>query len=186
MHCADHYRMNERIADFPSKTLYNGELVSAPSVAKHTLLDLPTVTASDESKDDLEQTVVFFDTAGCEFYERAEDTESKARIGEGSKSNENEATIVAKWARKLVACGVPSAEVGIVAPYQAQVALLSSLLHEEFPDMTIGTVDGLQGQERDVSYIDACRANGRQSSSHSCGPMQQARSASWASIDAST
>jgi DNA polymerase alpha-associated DNA helicase A len=80
--------MNERIADFPSKTLYNGELVSAPSVAKHTLLDLPTVTASDESKDDLEQTVVFFDTAGCEFYERAEDTESKARIGEGSKSDD--------------------------------------------------------------------------------------------------
>lgn len=101
------HSMNEHIADFPSTTLYNSELVSDSSVAKHTLLDLPTITDrdSDDAKDVLDHTVVFFDTAGCEFYERNEgdDTDkAKARIGEGSKSNENEATIVAKWARKLV------------------------------------------------------------------------------------
>jgi DNA polymerase alpha-associated DNA helicase A len=150
------YRMNELIAEFPSVTLYNSELVSDASVAKHTLLDLPTITdTSDDAKDALEPTVVFFDTAGCEFYERADAddegaTRGKITLGEGSKSNENEATVVAKWARRLVSLGVPAAEVGIVAPYQRQVALLSSLLHEEFPEMTIGTVDGLQGQERDV------------------------------------
>lgn len=54
---------------------------------------------------------------------------------------------------------MPSHEVGIVVPYQAQVSLLSSLLHEEFPDMTIGTVDGLQGQERDAIILSLVRSN---------------------------
>lgn len=98
--------MNENIAQFPSVTLYDNELESAPSVADHTLLDLPTIVDpdSEDTRDVLEPTVVFFDTAGCEFYERtdADDESSKRSLGEGSKSNENEATVVAKWARKLV------------------------------------------------------------------------------------
>lgn len=143
--------MNEKIAQFPSTTLYDSELVSDPSVAKRTLLDLPTATTSEDARDVLEHPVVFFDTNGCEFFERSDDSGSTKSLGEGSKANENEAAIVAKWARQLVAHGVPSAEVGIVVPYQAQVSLLVSMLRDEFPDMTIGTVDGLQGQERDVS-----------------------------------
>lgn len=96
--------MNEQIASFPSETLYKGELVSAPSVATHTLLDLPTIIDADseDTKDALEPPVVFFDTAGCEFYERSSSEEGSKRLGEGSKSNENEATVVAKWARRLV------------------------------------------------------------------------------------
>lgn len=42
-------------------------------------------------------------------------------------------------------------EIGIVTPYQAQVTFISSLLHGEYPEMTIGSIDGLQGQEREVS-----------------------------------
>lgn len=100
--------MNERIAAFPSKTLYHNELISDPSVASHTLLDLETISNkdSDDAKDTLEHPVVFFDTAGCEFFERNEandaDGKGRLRLGEGSKSNENEASIVAKWARHLV------------------------------------------------------------------------------------
>lgn len=47
--------------------------------------------------------------------------------------------------------GVPEDEIAIVTPYQAQVSLISEMIHEEFPTMTIGSVDGLQGQEREVS-----------------------------------
>ena len=92
--------MNERIADFPSSTLYDSALISAPAVAGRTLLDLPNVAASEDAKDALSHPVVFFDTAGCEFFERSDDSSSS--MGEGSKSNENEADVVAKWARKLV------------------------------------------------------------------------------------
>lgn len=49
--------------------------------------------------------------------------------------------------------GVPEHEVAVVTPYQAQVSLISSMIHEDHPSMTIGSVDGLQGQEREVSFI---------------------------------
>lgn len=105
--------MNEEIAEFPSVTLYRGELISPPEVASRTLLDLPTIAEpdSDDAKEALESPVVFFDTAGCEFYERTESDEGSKRIGEGSKSNENEATVVEKWARKLVREGFGLADI---------------------------------------------------------------------------
>ncbi|WVF71157.1 hypothetical protein IAT40_005955 [Kwoniella sp. CBS 6097] len=157
------YRMNEHIASFPSETLYESALISDPSVSTRTLLDLPSISDpdSDDAKDVLEHTVVFFDTSGCEFYERTEGEgeSTKASVGEGSKSNENEAVVVAKWAKKLVELGVPPSEVGIVTPYQAQVSLISSMLHDEFPEMTIGSVDGLQGQEREAIILSLVRSN---------------------------
>jgi len=48
--------------------------------------------------------------------------------------------------------GVPEHEVAVVTPYQAQVSLISEMIREEHPTMTIGSVDGLQGQEREVSH----------------------------------
>ncbi|WWC61895.1 uncharacterized protein I303_104481 [Kwoniella dejecticola CBS 10117] len=167
------YRMNRLIASFPSETLYASALISDSSVADRTLLDLPAIKDSgiggtEEGKDVLDPVVVFFDTAGCEFYERTEgDDESagasskreKGNLGEGSKSNENEAVVVAKWARRLIDLGVDPANIGIVTPYQAQVSLISSMLHEEYPDMTIGSVDGLQGQEREAIILSLVRSN---------------------------
>lgn len=160
------YRMNKHIASFPSKVLYNSELVSAPSVADRTLLELPTIVdaTSEDAKDTLTPTVVFFDTSGCEFFERTEaedegSSSSRGALGEGSKSNANEAEVAARWARKLVGLGVPPAEIGIVTPYQAQVALLSEMLKGEYEDMTIGTVDGLQGQEREAVIVSLVRSN---------------------------
>jgi DNA polymerase alpha-associated DNA helicase A len=98
--------MNETIASFPSDTLYESSLISDPSVAKRTLLELPTIAepTSEDTIDALQPTVVFFDTDGCEFYERTEGEgeTTRASLGEGSKSNENEAVVVCKWARKLV------------------------------------------------------------------------------------
>ncbi|ORX35634.1 putative DNA helicase [Kockovaella imperatae] len=135
------YRMNASIASFPSATLYENNLVSAPSVASHRLLDLPSILdrTNEDAKETLEPPVVFFDTAGCEFYERSEGEEGDKSTGEGSKSNENEAEIVVKWARKLIDLGVTPSEIAVVTPYQAQVSLISSLLHGDFPDMTIGS-----------------------------------------------
>ena len=169
------YRMNEKIASFPSSALYENRLISDPSVSSRRLIDLPNIvdSNSEEAKDVLEEIVVFFDTAGCEFFERSESDTGSKSLGEGSKSNENEASVVANWARRLVnttlthrpsthkqvALGVPANEIGIITPYQAQVSLLSSLLREEYPDMTIGTVDGLQGQEREVIILSLVRSN---------------------------
>lgn len=147
------YRMNQHIASFPSTTLYDSSLISDPSVAKHTLLDLVD-DPSEEAKDSLSHTVIFFDTASCDFHEKADEE----GIGE-STSNENEAVIVDKWARNLISLGILPKDIAIITPYQAQVSLISNLLHSDYPEMTIGSVDGLQGQEREAVILSLVRSN---------------------------
>jgi DNA polymerase alpha-associated DNA helicase A len=91
--------MHKKIADFPSETLYGSALISHESVASHLLRDLPGVSTDQGLAEVTSEPVVFFDTAGCEFYERAD---SEGRGDEGSRSNENEATLVKKWVEELV------------------------------------------------------------------------------------
>ncbi|KAJ9103336.1 hypothetical protein QFC19_004434 [Naganishia cerealis] len=150
-----------RIAEFPSKALYASSLISHESVASRRLVDLPTVTDKDseDAQEVLSPTLVFFDTAGTEMYERLEGDEvdsnvNKTTVGEGSRYNENEAEIVSKWVRQLISFGVPQSDIAIITPYQAQVAHLSSLLRNDFPELVCGSVDGMQGQERE--RLDYC------------------------------
>jgi hypothetical protein len=90
--------MHSKIAQFPNQVMYGGRLKSHESVASHLLRDLPNVTASEGiDKEALETPVVFFDTAGCEFFERAD-----GGGDEGSKCNENEAEVVGRWVEELV------------------------------------------------------------------------------------
>ncbi|KAJ9115214.1 hypothetical protein QFC20_001081 [Naganishia adeliensis] len=160
------YRMHESIAQFPSKALYSSALISHESVASRRLIDLPTITdkESEDAQDILEPTLVFFDTAGTEMFERLEGDEvdsgvNKTSVGEGSRYNENEAEIVSKWVRQLISHGVPEAEIAIITPYQAQVAHLSALLRDEFPGLVCGSVDGMQGQEREAVVLSLVRSN---------------------------
>ena len=52
---------------------------------------------------------------------------------------------------------------GVIAPYRAQVTLLEELLHGESAaaegQLSIQTVDGFQGQERDIMVIGLTRSN---------------------------
>ena len=96
-----HSRMHEQIASFPSKMMYHSKLRNHESVAKHLLRDLPNISVEspEDDHDVLETPVVFFDTAGCEYFERLENDD----IGdEGSRCNENEATVVKRWVEQLV------------------------------------------------------------------------------------
>ncbi|CED83037.1 DNA helicase [Phaffia rhodozyma] len=155
------YRMNHRIAEYASKALYSSLLVSHQSVSNRTLSSLPNLP--DLSEDDVEfldHPVVFFDSNGCEFYERDDGSgNGKSSDGEGSKLNENEADLVQRYVRRLITLGVGPEDIGILAAYQAQVSLLSSLLKTEYPNLLIGTVDSLQGQEREVVILSLVRSN---------------------------
>lgn len=92
-------RMHSQICEFPSKTLYSSKLTCHESVASHLLCDLPNVQArsEEEEKEVLGTPVVFFDTAGCEYFERLDGDGD-----EGSRCNENEATVVKNWVETLV------------------------------------------------------------------------------------
>ncbi|KAL4076888.1 AAA domain-containing protein [Scleroderma yunnanense] len=155
------YRMHAEICEFPSKTLYASKLKSHGSVSSHLLRDLPNtkdfVTRENEesSKEVLGTPVVFFDTAGCEYYERLDGDGD-----EGSRCNENEATVVKTWTERLVETGLYPSQIAIITPYQAQVTLLISLLRPTYgPELEIGTVDGMQGREKDAVIISLVRSN---------------------------
>ena len=99
--------MHAQICEFPSKTLYASKLKSHDSVSSHLLSDLPNTRSFTESADEeaikevLASPVVFFDTAGCEYYERLDGDGD-----ESSRSNQNEASVVKRWTEKLVRfCG---------------------------------------------------------------------------------
>ncbi|KAJ7253012.1 P-loop containing nucleoside triphosphate hydrolase protein [Mycena haematopus] len=151
------YRMHSDICAFPSKTLYASKLTSSPDVASHLLRDLPETHADsvDDEKEILATPVVFFDTAGCEYFERLEGDND-----EGSRCNENEATVVKNWVDKLVGAGVQPAKIAVISPYQAQVTLLTSLIRPQYgSELEIGTVDGMQGREKDAIIISLVRSN---------------------------
>ncbi|KAI0729482.1 P-loop containing nucleoside triphosphate hydrolase protein [Fomitopsis betulina] len=153
------YRMHAQIAAFPSKVMYQNKLTSHPSVASHLLKDLPNANASDEDEETelLGTPVAFFDTAGCEYYERAEGDEE-----EGSRCNENEATVVKKYIEELINVGISPSQIAVITPYQAQVTLLASLLRPMYGlELEIGTVDGMQGREKEAVIISLVRSNAK-------------------------
>ncbi|KAJ3888666.1 P-loop containing nucleoside triphosphate hydrolase protein [Lentinula edodes] len=165
------YRMHNQICTFPSRTLYSNKLTSHSSVANHLLLDLPetqsantSTKASDDEetrKEILGTPITFFDTAGCEYFERL-DGESGGDSDEGSRCNENEATVVKQWVEGLVEAGVGPERIAVITPYvyQAQVTLLTSLLRPLYGTLLeIGTVDGMQGREKDAVVISLVRSN---------------------------
>ena len=99
------FRMNRKIAEFPSRVMYHNRLRSHKSVASHLLDDLPNTSAEDddEAEEILRTPVVFIDTAGSEYYERVEGDHD-----EGSRCNENEALVVKKYIARLVRFIQPS------------------------------------------------------------------------------
>lgn len=150
------YRMHSQICEFPSITLYESKLESHDSVASHLLSDVVQADADEETiKEVLETPVVFFDTAGCEYFERLEGDGD-----EGSRCNENEATVVKQWIDKLTSMGLLASQIAVITPYQAQVTLLTSLLRPQYGSaLEIGTVDGMQGREKDAVIISLVRSN---------------------------
>jgi hypothetical protein len=58
-----------------------------------------------------------------------------------------------------IQAGVPASSIALISPYNAQVALLSSLLHTRFPDLEIGSIDGFQGREKDAVIVSLVRSN---------------------------
>lgn len=118
------YRMHEMIMRFPSDELYESKLIAAESVKDRLLKDLPyEVKAGDNTT----QPLIFIDTQGGDFPERAEDEDAskgvKASLHGESKSNEMEAALVRQHVRSLIEDGVKPEDVAVVTPYNAQVRL---------------------------------------------------------------
>ncbi|WP_350355458.1 AAA domain-containing protein [Halorarius litoreus] len=126
------YRMCQRVQWFSSEEFYDGQLRPAtPEVAGQTLADLGVDTADLPA--DLRDAVNFVDPDG-------------RQVG---NTNPTEADRVAEVVEAYVAAGVPREEIGVIAPFRAQVAEISKRL----PDTTVDTVDRFQGSAKEVIVV---------------------------------
>lgn len=154
------YRMHETIMRFPSDELYDSELVAADAVKSRLLKDLPYEV---EETEDTKEPLVFFDTQGGEFPEKTEEDQGgqvkvSVLLGD-SKCNEMEAALVVMHVQKLVDAGVKDEDIAVVTPYNAQLAILSSMLREKYPNIELGSVDGFQGREKEAVIVSLVRSN---------------------------
>ncbi|KAI3405870.2 hypothetical protein KGF56_001478 [Candida oxycetoniae] len=145
------YRMNDSIMKFPSMQLYQDKLKSADLVKDIALVDLPDV----ENNDTTLPQCIWYDTQGGDFPEQIMDS-----VKGDSKYNEMELSVVASHVSKLLQSGVKSKDIGVIAPYAAQVQFLKKKLG---PDnlIEVSTVDGFQGREKEVIILTLVRSNDR-------------------------
>lgn len=153
------YRMNKKIMEFPSRSMYHGQLLADETVANRLLIDLPMVDASpsgDDNDVDTKLPLIWYDTQGDEFPETADDATIL-----GSKYNEGEIAIVKEHIEDLRSLNVPQESIGVISPYNAQVSHLKKQIHDELKltDIEISTVDGFQGREKDVIILSLVRSN---------------------------
>jgi DNA polymerase alpha-associated DNA helicase A len=117
------YRMHEKIMRFPSDELYESKLIAADFVKDRLLVGLPYEVKETE---DTQEPLVFWDTQGGDFPEKAEDdavTKGKGMSLGDSKSNEAEAALVKMHVNNLIQAGVKAEDIAVVTPYNAQVCM---------------------------------------------------------------
>ncbi|XP_049392982.1 uncharacterized protein LOC125857434 [Solanum stenotomum] len=145
------YRMHELIMNWSSGELYENKIEAHSSVASHLLYHLEDVKISPST----EKALLLIDTAGCDMEEKKDE--------EDSTLNEGEAEVAIAHAKRLVESGVGASDIGLIAPYAAQVVFLKTLKSnvDKLKEMEISTVDGFQGREKEAIIISMVRSNAK-------------------------
>ena len=176
------YRMNDEIMRFSSDWFYGGKVESAPQIKYRSVLDYDhPITWIDTSNEENQITIEGEDapedsastSSSISAANQNSDLNFKEQfVGESfGRINKAEAELtlltLAEYFTKIGKQRVlsESIDVGIISPYRAQVQYLKKLIkkYEFFKPyrrlISVNTVDGFQGQERDVILISLVRSN---------------------------
>ena len=176
------YRMNDEIMRFSSDWFYGGQVESAPQIKYRSILDYDhPITWIDTSDEENQMTIEGEDapedsastSSSVSAANQNSDLNFKEQfVGESfGRINKAEAELtlltLAEYFTKIGKQRVlsESIDVGIISPYRAQVQYLKKLIkkYEFFKPyrrlISVNTVDGFQGQERDVILISLVRSN---------------------------
>ena len=181
------YRMNDEIMRFSSDWFYGGKVESAPQIKYRSVLDYDhPITWIDTGEESEERRVKSeeFNSSSDDASEGSEEQENSSLfthhsslyreqfVGESfGRINKAEAELtlltLAEYFTKISKRRVleERIDVGIISPYRAQVQYLKKLIkkYEFFKPyrrlISVNTVDGFQGQERDVILISLVRSN---------------------------
>ena len=175
------YRMNEEIMRFSSDWFYDNMVESAPEVKYRSILDLDLPMTWVDSGELRVESLEFATAIDGKSEQRTEMNSEQRAVANsplstinstlGSISNASEArlTLLALQAyyemigkERILS---ERLDVGIISPYRAQVQLLRKMIKKsEFFKpfrslITVNTIDGFQGQERDIIVVSLVRSN---------------------------
>lgn len=152
------YRMNTAIMGFSNNYFYENELIADESVSAQVLVN-------DENSM-LSKSIEFIDTAGCNFDEiQNPETLSYFNPKEGDILFKHLQQLLTEYGQQGL---LPAISIGIISPYKEQREWLKDNISEIEIDKTkleslgVKTIDGFQGEERDVIYISLVRSNEKQ------------------------
>ncbi len=153
------YRMNEEIMRFSSDWFYGNQVESAPEVKYRSILDLDVP-------------MEWIDTSLFDLSDESDISFKEAFVGESfGRINKAEAELtlltLQQYFERIGKTRILNErlDVGVISPYRAQVQYLRSQLKKKeyfkpFRQLiSVNTVDGFQGQERDVIVISLVRSN---------------------------
>jgi superfamily I DNA and/or RNA helicase len=159
------YRMNEQIMRFSSDWFYGGKVESAPQVRGRGILDfdIPMMWIDTSLLTDDES--VLPKDHDADYYKEKFVGESFGRInkGEADVTLDNLQSYLLKIGKQRIID--EHIDVGIISPYRAQVQYIRHKVKareglKPFRNIiTVNTVDGFQGQERDIIVISLVRSN---------------------------
>lgn len=138
------YRMHPSILSFSNQEFYNNALLTDQSVTNR-------ITPFDSGE------LTFIDTSGCGFEEEINpETLSRSNPQEYFILREHILSSLSQFA---------DLSIGIISPYKQQVKFIRQQIEEDDKlrslDIEVNTVDGFQGQEKDVIYLSLVRSNDR-------------------------
>lgn len=148
------YRMCDDIMRFSSEWFYGGQLLSAPEVQARGVLDF-------------DYAMEWMDTSSLLPEESAEEFVGN---GYGRINKAEAALLIDKLKLMLMRIGKErvleeSISIGVISPYKVQVNHLRGLIRSDAAFrpfrklISVNTVDGFQGQERDIIIVSLVRAN---------------------------
>ena len=144
------YRMSDEIMQFPNREFYDGLLQSDPSVKYRGILDWDTAIEWVESEENEGETL-------------ASDGLSRINPVEAELALQTLHDYIERIGKDRIL--YERLDIGIISPYKGQVQLLRRMLRKDSywkplrHLVSINTVDGFQGQERDIILISMVRQN---------------------------
>ena len=145
------YRMNEAIMRFSSDWFYGGRLQAAEEVKCRGILDF-------------DSPVEWLDTSEMDFSEKyVSATGGRVNPDEGESMLDSLEAYIKRIGEKRVED--ENLDFAVISPYKAQVSWLRrnakkrNVLRRLKGKIAINTIDGFQGQERDVVFISLVRSN---------------------------
>ena len=166
------YRMNDEIMRFSSDWFYGNQVESAPEVKYRSILDLDIPMTWIDTSEFMNEELKTQSTHDSSLFTLHSSLFKEEFVGESfGRINKAEAelTLLAleQYFKKIGKARIldERLDVGVISPYRAQVQYLRRLFkkREFFKPyrhlISVNTVDGFQGQERDIILISLVRAN---------------------------